>query len=269
LFIYNTSSSISPIPIPLHTTESSDIDKLKIPNVNDLIMDLELNSMNKMSNLLILSVGYDQRLSFWKPKVSTSLRKENRTVTIQHDCASKKPDEVIDKNNIKNIVSKKILDNVTCVEQNCDNESDVIHNTYLDTVNDKNLAFNNNFGGGNDDDSLLDGHDESILDDDNESFNGFNEVSVPMDDLLKNRDDILEWVGGIPVHVGDVCALDAIVASSGHNYGQGQIRSVNGGSIETSGDTGNADYGKNVLMSRIDVNIVVAGEGFQIFNAVI
>jgi hypothetical protein len=248
-------------------------------NLNDLIMDLELSSMNKKSNLLILSVGYDQRLTLWKPKVSTlsSFSKENRTVTIQYDYAFKKPDEAID---MKNIVSKKILDNIdnaTCVEQNCDNKSDVIHNTHLDTVNDKNLAF----GGKNDDsfdddDSLLDNDDISLLDDDDESLKGFNKVSVPMDDLLKNRDDILEWVGGIPVHVGDVCALDAIVTSSGHNHdnthGQGQIRSDNGDSFYdtvTSGDTGNADDGKNVVMSRIEVDIVVAGEGFQIFNAVL
>jgi hypothetical protein len=282
LLINNTSNSTSLIPIPPYTTESS-VNEVKI-NVNDVI-DIVSNSVNKISNLTILSVGYDQRLSFWKPKVSTllALSKEYKIVTIQLDYSSNKSEEKIDQN-MNNSFSKINLEDCddsagfNLAGQNFDHKSDGIHDSCLDNIDNikaivdtRNHKFVGRYDDSfDDDDSLLD-------DDDDDSSVGFNEVSVPIDDLLRSRDDLLQWVGGIPTHVGDVCALDAIVTSSSHNcdniHGQGRSRSDNyegnDYNIGITGDKDSAGGDKNEVMSRIEIDVVVAGEGFQIFNAVI
>lgn len=288
LLINDTSNSTSLIPIPPYTTESSG-NGVTI-NVNDVI-DVESKFVNKISDLTILSVGYDQRLSFWKPKVPTllALSKEFKIVTIQLDYSGNKSDEKIDQN-MSNSFSKLNLEDChdiigfNLAGQNIDHKSDCIHDSNLDEIDNKkgiidtrNDKIVGRYDGSFDaDDSHLDDNDSLLDDDDDDSSIGFNEVSVPIDDLLRSRDDLLQWVGGIPTHVGDVCALDAIVTSSSHNcdnnHGQGRNRRDNNeGNDYNIGITRDRDSAgdKIEIVNRIEIEVVVAGEGFQTFTAFI
>ena len=86
-------------------------------------------------------------------------------------------------------------------------------------------------------------------------------------DIMRTRDELLEWVTGLAVHIGDVCALDSCLVSSSSSYQctASDYKADNGSCNVMAvphGTTRNANLDSEITM-------IVVGEGFQLLTATI
>lgn len=92
--------------------------------------------------------------------------------------------------------------------------------------------------------------------------------------IMQHRDSLLEWRAGMPIHVGDVCALDALMIHTQEpgqdscNAGTSPLRSEGMSSLRADDSqtksTAQAPQGK-----VSEIAIIVVGEGYQVFTAVL
>lgn len=103
--------------------------------------------------------------------------------------------------------------------------------------------------------------------------------SVKSADIAQQRDSLLEWRAGMAVHVGDVCALDAITICTQGPYQDSctadttcdPLRSADsrsdGNCASHSTDAQTKSIAHATEVNRSEIAIVVVGEGYQVFSA--
>lgn len=86
-------------------------------------------------------------------------------------------------------------------------------------------------------------------------------------DIMRTRDEVLEWVTGLAIHIGDVCALDTCLVSSSSSY----QCTVNDCKVDDSSCDVMAVPHDTTRKANLDTEItmIVVGEGFQLLTATI
>lgn len=82
-------------------------------------------------------------------------------------------------------------------------------------------------------------------------------------DITRTRDELLEWVAGLAIHIGDVCALDTCLVTTVLTAHDSKANVYSGGDI--------TDPVGAYLDEFIDseITMIVVGEGFQLLTATV
>lgn len=94
--------------------------------------------------------------------------------------------------------------------------------------------------------------------------------------IMQHRDSLLEWRAGMTIHVGDVCALDALMihtqdpnqdpcAADSHSP---PVRSEDNSPLHTH-DSHTKSAAQAPQGNVSEIAIIVVGEGYQVFTAVL
>ena len=155
-------------------------------------------------DIMIASVGYDQRLSVWKatPDLINSAQNTHNQIVLSKEDSVMRP---LDDSNQSNQID---LDKLDMNGDNLDDEGE----------------------------------------EEDEGMTNFPSVA----EIMQKRDGLMEWVSGAAIHIGDVCALDAVLTSK--NLSVPRPRADNKAAQNLTDD--------NISLSNID--IIVVGEGFQL-----
>jgi hypothetical protein len=82
-------------------------------------------------------------------------------------------------------------------------------------------------------------------------------------DITRTRDELLEWVSGLAIHIGDVCALDTCLVTTSLTAYDAKVNENSGGDITVPIDASlneSLDY---------EITMIVVGEGFQLLTATV
>lgn len=209
---------IKVIPIRSQPSSSSAATSTsKTPSSSSSVIDAEHANSKKgeqrgtaMGDMRIVSVGYDQRLSLWRPLDNSSTSTTTSTS-----------------------VTLKVKQQSPCVDDDDDDDGNI---------------------GDDDTDS---GSDSDVPQK--------STLCPDAAEIMQKRDGLLEWVGGIAVHIGDVCALDVLVVS--------EVRPPHTGTPfeDIINDLQPASITSQVAheVTPNTIDIVVVGEGFQLLTGAI
>lgn len=82
-------------------------------------------------------------------------------------------------------------------------------------------------------------------------------------DITRKRDELLKWVAGLAIHIGDVCALDTCLVSTPLTAYDSEANEYSGGDItDPIGAYCNGFQDSEITM-------IVVGEGFQLLTATV
>ena len=156
------------------------------------------------SDIMIASVGYDQRLSVWKatPDLINSAQNTHNQIVLSEVDSDMRP---LDNSNQSNQID---LDKLDMDGDNLDDE----------------------------------------VEEEDEGMINFPSVA----EIMQKRDGLMEWVSGAAIHIGDVCALDAVLTSKNLSVPRPQ------------GDNKAAQSLIDDKISLSNIDIIVVGEGFQL-----
>lgn len=92
--------------------------------------------------------------------------------------------------------------------------------------------------------------------------------------IMQLRDSILEWRTGMAIHVGDVCALDAVTIHTQDPYQNSCIADYSPVTSQSKSalltDDFHIKHAAQATKGEIsEIAIVVVGEGYQVFSAVL
>lgn len=82
-------------------------------------------------------------------------------------------------------------------------------------------------------------------------------------DITRTRDELLEWVAGLAIHIGDVCALDTCLVTTPLTAYDSKANEDSGGDMtDPTGACLNEFQDSEITM-------IVVGEGFQLLTATV
>jgi hypothetical protein len=82
-------------------------------------------------------------------------------------------------------------------------------------------------------------------------------------DITRTRDELLEWVAGLAIHIGDVCALDTCLVSTPLTAHDSKVNEDSGSDITVP-----IDARLNESLDS-EITMIVVGEGFQLLTATV
>lgn len=191
------------IPSPSTTSSSSPSSRSDETQVE--VGGGEDNEMRTVGlDIMIASVGYDQRLSVWKatPDLINSAQNTHNQIVLSEEDSVMRP---LDNSNQSNQID---LDKLDMNGDNLDDEGE----------------------------------------EEDEGMTNFPSVA----EIMQKRDGLMEWVSGAAIHIGDVCALDAVLTSKNLSVPRPQ------------GDNKAAQSLIDDKISLSNIDIIVVGEGFQL-----
>ena len=109
---------------------------------------------------------------------------------------------------------------------------------------------------------------EVFIHEDNTEEDPEKALFLNVEDITRTRDELLEWVTGLAIHIGDVCALDTCLVSSSSGYqSTANDCEVNDGSCNVMA----VPYGttRKANLDDTEITMIVVGEGFQLLTATI
>lgn len=84
-------------------------------------------------------------------------------------------------------------------------------------------------------------------------------------DITRTRDELLEWVAGLAIHIGDVCALDSCLVST-------PLTACDIKANENSAAGGDITVSIGACLNEFldsEITMIVVGEGFQLLTATV